>query len=83
MKAVKNRILIDPTPVETVTKSGIILTPKPDEKSTYGTVVSIGKEVKEVKIGDVVHFNKYVGVELTLNEKKYLTIREEEAYIVE
>lgn len=83
MKAVKNRILIDPTPIEKVTKSGIILTPKVEEKPGCGTVVSIGKEVKEVKIGDTVHFNKHVGVELVLNEKKYLTIREEEAYIVE
>jgi len=83
MKAIKNRILIDPKPVEQVTKSGIILTTKTDEKPGQGKVVSVGKEVKEVKIGDTVHFNKHVGIELVLDEKKYLTIREEEAYIVE
>lgn len=83
MKAIGKRILIDPTPIETTTKSGIILQPKAEDKPSKGKVVSIGNEVKEIKKDDIVHFNKHVGIEVVLNEIKYLTIREEEAYIVE
>jgi len=85
MKSIGKRILIDPTPIETTTKSGIII---PDssikgDKPSKGKVVSIGNEVKEIKIKDIVHFNKHVGIEIVLDEVKYLSVREEEVYIVE
>ena len=83
MKSIGKRILIDPTPIETTTKSGIILQPKVEDKPSKGKVVSIGKEVKEIKIEDIVHFNKHVGIEIVLDEVKYLSVREEEVYIVE
>lgn len=83
MKATGKRILIDPTPIEKVTKAGIIIPVKAEEKSSSGKVISIGGEVKEVKVGDIVHFNKNVAIDLTLNETKYLTIREEEVYVRE
>jgi len=83
MKAIGKRILIDPTPIEKVTKSGIILQPKVEDKPSKGKVVSVGAEVKEIKRGDIVHFNKHVSIEDVLDEVKYLSIREEEAYIIE
>ena len=83
MKSIGKRILIDPTSIETTTKSGIILQTKVEDKPSKGKVVSIGEEVKEIKVKDIVHFNKYVGIEIELNEDKYLTIKEEEVYIVE
>lgn len=83
MKSIGKRILIDPTPIETKTKSGIILQPKAEDKPSKGKVISVGAEVKEIKKDDIVHFNKHVGIEVILDEVKYLTIREEEAYIVE
>lgn len=83
MKSIGKRILIDPTPIETTTKSGIILQPKAEDKPSKGKVVSVGGEVKEIKEGDIVHFNKHVGIEVILNEIKYLTVREDEVYTVE
>ena len=85
MKSIGKRILIDPKPMENKTKSGIIIPDSPikGDKPSKGKVISIGKEVKEIKIEDIVHFNKYVGIEIELNEVKYLTIKEEEVYIVE
>lgn len=83
MKSIGKRILIDPSPIETKTKSGIILTPKVEDKPSSGKVISIGNEVKEIQRGDIVHFNKHVGIEVVLDEVKYLSIREEEAYVIE
>ena len=83
MKAIGKRVLIDPTPPETVTKSGIILHHKTEDKPTFGKVVSIGGEVKEVKVGDTAHFNKHVAIEVIDGEKKYIVLREEEIYTVD
>jgi len=83
MKSVGKRILVDPTPVEKITKSGIILTPKIEDKPSSGTVVSVGDEVKEIQRGDVVHFNKHVGIEVIIDEVKYLSIKEDESYVIE
>ena len=83
MKAIGKRILIDPKPIEKVTKSGIILTPKVEDKPSIGKVISIGGEVKEIKEGNIVHFNKHVGIEIIIDDVKYLSVREDEVYIVE
>lgn len=83
MKAIGYRVLVDPTPPETVTKAGIILQPKVEEKPTSGKVVSVGGEVKEVKVGDTAHFNKHVAIEVMDGEKKYVVLREEEIYTVD
>jgi co-chaperonin GroES (HSP10) len=83
MKSIGKRILIDPTPIEKVTKSGIILQPKSEDKPSNGKVILVGNEVKEITIGDIVHFNKHVGIEIVLNEVKYLSVKEDEVYIVE
>lgn len=83
MKAYGNRILIDPTPVETKTKAGIILQPKEEEKPSKGSVASVGELVKGIKKGDLIHFNKYTPIEVKDGEKKYLVIKDEDVYVVE
>lgn len=82
MKAYGNRILIDPTPIETKTASGIILQPKEEEKPSKGTVVSTGELVKDIKKGSIVHFNKYTPIEIKDGEKKYLVIKDEDVYVI-
>ena len=82
MKAVGKKILLDPTPIELKTKSGIILQPKIEEKPNKGTVVSVGSEVSEVKDGDVVFFNKYTPAEIEEDGKKYFILKEEDIYTI-
>lgn len=83
MKAIGKRILIDPKPIDKITKTGIIIPAKSEDKPSIGKVISIGNEVREIKEGDIVHFNKHVGIEVTVNDIKYLSIKEDEVYIVE
>jgi chaperonin GroES len=83
MKAYGNRILIDPTPIEKVTPSGIILQPKEEDKPSKGLVVSIGKQVTGISVNDVVHFNKYTPIEVKEGDKKYLVIKDEDVYTIE
>lgn len=84
-EAVGIRILVDPTPVDKVTKGGIILPAmtKEEEKPSHGTVVSVGSDVKANLQGKNVHFNKYTAIELKDGEKKYFVLKEEDIYVVE
>lgn len=84
-KAVGIRILVDPKPVDKVTKAGIILPGmnKDEEKPTNGVVLSVGADVKTVKNGDKVHFNKYTAVELKEGDSKFYVLKEEDIYVVE
>lgn len=83
MKAYGKRILIDPTPIEKLTPSGIILQPKEEDKPSKGLVLAVGKEVIGIYIKDIVHFNKYTPIEITKDAKKYLVIKDEDVYTIE
>ena len=60
MKLLKQLVLIEKPEKENKTNFGLVL---PDtiknEKPTKGKILSIGKDVKEVKVGQIVLFKKY------------------------
>lgn len=50
-------------------------------KATKGTVVSVGPECKEVKVGDFIHYNTWVGNEIKDDELKdgiYIIVAEKD-----
>jgi co-chaperonin GroES (HSP10) len=56
IQPIDSQVLIKPEPIKEIKlASGIILT-NPRTKTRKGEVISIGKDVEEVKIGDVVEF---------------------------
>ncbi len=83
----RDRVVIEPTPAESKTASGIII---PDtasqEKPEQGVVVAVGEgrvldngsvQKLAVSVGDTVMFSKYATDEISLEGKKYLVVREE------
>jgi chaperonin GroES len=94
-KPIADRIIVKPDPIEDKTKSGIILTtdksslPKPNK----GTVVSTGEGrysehvgariPMTIQIGDRVVYGMHVGLEMELNGKEYLIMREGEVMLIE
>ena len=54
-----DRVVVNPFS-HTATKSGIIL-PKTDDKMRTGQVIGVGSGVKDINVGDVVYFLKWVG----------------------
>lgn len=80
IKPLADRVLVEPSPAETKTASGIIIPDTAKEKPQEGTVVSVGNgkpdEPITVKVGDKVLYGKYAGTELKWEGKDYLIMRE-------
>ena len=80
IKPLADRVLIEPKEAETKTASGIYLPDTAKEKPQQGTVLAAGPgkkdEPMEVKVGDVVLYGKYSGTEVTVDEKKYLIVKQ-------
>jgi len=79
-KPLGNRVLVKVQEPETKTASGIII---PDninkEKPTQATVVAIGRDVKEVVIGDIVIYTKFARTaEVKLDNGTYLVMETSE-----
>lgn len=80
VKPLGDRVLIQPTPAEEVTVSGIIIPDSAKEKPLKGTVKAAGDGTKDekmvVKEGDTVLFGKYAGTEIKLDDEIYLIMRQ-------
>ena len=81
-----DRVLIEPTPAEETTMSGIIIPDSAKEKPLKGTVLATGKGTKDEEMvlneGDTVLYGKYAGTEIELEGKKYLIMRQSDVLAV-
>ena len=83
-----DRILVEPTPTETKTTSGIIIPENVSGKPLEGTIVATGNGTKKnpvsVKKGDTVLYGKHAGTELKLEDTdvNYLMMRESDIIAV-
>lgn len=87
LKPLGNRVVLDISEKEEVSKSGIILTESAKEKPSQGKVVAVGEGKRtddgqritpEVKEGDTVVFAQYAGSEVKDGETTYLILSEDE-----
>ncbi|AGS33421.1 Heat shock protein 60 family co-chaperone GroES [Candidatus Karelsulcia muelleri] len=80
IQPLSDRVVIEPSPAETKTSSGIIIPDTAKEKPQEGIVVAVGlgkkNEPLTVKTGNKVLYGKYSGTELRFNGKDYLIMRE-------
>lgn len=60
------------------TPGGIYVPDVAKEKPQKGVVDAVGGEVKEVKVGNNVLFDKYSGSKIKINDVEYLIIKEED-----
>ncbi|MBI5216283.1 MAG: co-chaperone GroES [Ignavibacteriae bacterium] len=91
IKPLADRIVIQPSPAEEMTKGGIILPDTVKEKPVVGEVVAAGPGRRgddgklipmEVKVGDKVLYGKYSGTEVTLDRQEYLIMRESDIFAI-
>ncbi len=84
LKPLADRVLIEPSPAEEKTASGIIIPDTAKEKPLEGKIVAVGngkpEEPLTVKVGDKVIYGQYSGTEIKLDGKKYLIMRESDVY---
>jgi chaperonin GroES len=86
IKPLADRVIVQVSPAEEKTASGIIIPDTAKEKPQQGVVVAVGGGKKDepmtVKVGDKVLYGKYSGTEITHDGKEYLIMRESDIFAV-
>jgi chaperonin GroES len=91
VKPIRNQILVSKKEAEEKTASGLFMPQIVDEKVSSGEVVAVGSGhltssgvviPLEVQVGDKVVFNKNMAVEINVDGKKLLLLREDNLYCV-
>lgn len=80
MRVIFNNILIERAKEDEVTKGGIFIPEVGKERPAEGIVLEIGKDVEEVKKGDSIYFGKFTGVEIEVDGKTLLVIKEKDVF---
>jgi chaperonin GroES len=73
-----DRVFISYTEEMERTAGGIYVPDSAKEKPQRGTVQAVGKDVKNLKVGDQVLFDKYSGSKLKIDDEDCLIIKEED-----
>ena len=86
IKPLADRVLIEPTPAEEVTMSGIIIPDSAKEKPLKGNVLAVGcgttDEPMVLKENDNVLYGKYAGTEIEFEGAKYLMMRQSDVLAI-
>ena len=81
-----DRVLVKQAPADEYSSGGIIIPDSAQEKPDRGIVVAVGKgkgnELLSVKVGDIVLYGKYAGIEIKIKGKDYLIMRESDILMV-
>ena len=80
IKPLADYVVVQQEAAETKTASGLYLPTQAQEKPKVAKVLAIGKEVKEVKVGDRVVFGGYSNTEVKHEGKDYIVVKEENIY---
>ncbi len=85
MKAIGKYIVIDPIKETTTkTKGGLILAESQREDIRYrqANVVEAGTDVKVLKKGDKIYYDKAAGFKIEINKEKYKVIKEFDVVVI-
>src|SRR4051812_41428152 len=87
LRPLGNRVVIQPTPREEMTKSGIVLPDTAKEKPQEGKIIAAGpgrlteegtREPMDVKEGDTVLYAKYAGTEFKIEGDELLIVSQKD-----
>lgn len=91
LRPLGDRVVIEPTPREEMTKSGIVLPDTAKEKPQEGKIIAVGpgkiledgkRESIDVSVGDKVLYAKYAGTEFKVDEKELLIVSQKDILAV-
>lgn len=79
IKPLLDNVAIQIAEAENVTASGIIIAETAEKEApSQGKVLEIGKDVKGVKVGDMVIFSKYAANQVKIGESEFLIVPEKD-----
>lgn len=85
LKPLRNNIVLEAFEAEEKTSGGIIIPDTAKKKTMKGKVISVGDGSRdsdgkiitmEVKVGDIVMYEKWGGTEVTIGDKPFLIMKE-------
>ena len=91
LRPLGDRVVIEPTPREEMTKSGIVLPDTAKEKPQEGKILAVGpgkvledgkREAIDVKVGDKVLYAKYAGTEFKVDGEELLIVSQKDILAV-
>jgi chaperonin GroES len=91
LRPLGDRVVIQPSAREEMTKSGIVLPDTAKEKPQEGTILAVGpgrilddgkRESMDVKKGDKVLFAKYAGTEFKIEDEDLLIVSQKDILAV-
>ena len=77
-RPLKERVFVSFAEEPDKTAGGLYLPDTAKEKPQRGKVEAVGSEVKEVKTGDTILFDKYSGSKINIDGNDYLILKEED-----
>ena len=85
MQAINDYVIVDKIKEEPKKISGLILTDETDQDNRYkkANIISVGNEVKIVKEGDIIFYDKHAGHDIGYNDELYRVIRMRDIVLVE
>jgi chaperonin GroES len=82
LKPLKDRVVVSYSEEPEKTSGGLYVPDTAKEKPQEGKVEAVGPEVKELKVGNVVLFDRYSGSKVKVGDKEHLVIKEEDILAV-
>lgn len=82
LQPLADRIVAKSLEAETQSPSGLYIPDSAKEKPQMGEVLAVGKEVKEVKLGDRILYTKYGPNEVKIDGNELLLLKEEDVLAV-
>jgi chaperonin GroES len=77
-KPLKDRVFVSYTEELEKTAGGLYIPDSAKEKPQSGKVEAVGDDVKSLKVGDKILFDKYSGSKIAIDNNDYLIIKEED-----
>ncbi|MBI3803313.1 MAG: co-chaperone GroES [Nitrospirae bacterium] len=77
-KPLKERVFVSYSGELEKTSGGLYIPDAAKEKPQRGKIEAVGSEVKGVKVGDTILFDKYSGSKITLENQEFLILKEED-----
>lgn len=82
IKPLADRLVAVREEAENKTASGLYLPDAAKEKPVVAKVTAVGKDVKEVKVGDRIVYKEYAPTELKADGQEFLVLKEEDVLAV-
>ncbi|HEY2004317.1 MAG TPA: co-chaperone GroES [Candidatus Saccharimonadia bacterium] len=82
LQPLADRIVAKPVEPESTSPAGILLPEQAKEKTTVAKVLAVGKDVKEVKVGDRIVHSEYGPNRFKDGNEELLIVKEEDVLAV-